>query len=228
MEKFTQAIERNYDKINQDYKREIKEEHWSWYLFPLLKEEGQTPRAGTELYYLNNPTEILDLLQEEDWLKYYREFLQVLHHIISDGKKERMNARDSLMRYLKGVDLGKLETHIEQFSDSVEALGLDDISRLYGIIKGEIEPDNFAEKRYNPPKRVKKPNPFEGRLMFGPRPPRPPLASPSQEEVKTSEVVAQPLAPPLEEKEDEKQEGTGLKRRIFKSRDLRKKIFLNF
>jgi len=157
MTPFVEAIERKYPEIELDYKDKKKERHWSWYLMPLLKEEGMKPRAGTEIFYLDDDDEIKAYLDDRDVQKYYKEFLDVLHHVVVDGKRERnpMTPAQSLKAYLQPVDYDKFVKHVDSFYPFASG----GIQKLYDVFRGDEEPDmdKFPNPRVVAPKKLVRP-----------------------------------------------------------------------
>lgn len=133
MPHFVEAIERKYDQIQNDYAGRKKEGHWSWFLFPLLREEGQTPSAGTAKYYLDGEQEIEEYLKDDQVRKYYKEALEFLSKLVKKGMSQRrpMAYDQSLKAWLGGTDFHKVVKHIEQFKPIAQKLHMSEILRLY-------------------------------------------------------------------------------------------------
>ena len=132
-DKFVEAIERRQDVIQKDYKSKKKEGHWSWFLFPLLVEEGQTPSAGTAQYYLQDENEIEDYLTDPAVQRHYSEALNFLSDLVRKGKQQRrpMDYDQSLKAWLGGQDYLKVIKHISQFAPVARRLKMTDILSLY-------------------------------------------------------------------------------------------------
>ena len=163
MKPFVEAIERKYPEIELDYKSPRKERHWSWYLIPLTLTPGKIPRVGTEIFYFHDNDEVIHYLTYAPLRKYYKEFLDVLHHVVYEGTKEGMTTSQALNYYLQPIDYDKFVKHLELFAPIANELGDTEIVRLYRILAGIEAPDTFNEPRCPPPP---------------PRPPRPPMPFP--------------------------------------------------
>lgn len=141
---FVEAIERKYNDIQQDYQSNKKTGHWSWFLFPLLREANQTPSAGTAKYYLENDTEIEEYLEDPEVQRYYVEALTHLSHLVTQGKKLRrpMDPEQSLKAWLGGEDYLKVLKHIEQFKPLATRLGKKVVLSLYKKILPKLKPSS--------------------------------------------------------------------------------------
>lgn len=157
MPHFVEAIERKYDAIQSDYRSNKKEGHWSWFLFPLLRESGQTPSAGTSRYYLDGEQEIAAYLNDDAVRKYYKEALEFLASLVRKGKAMRrpMSYDQSLKGWLGGQDYHKVVKHISQFRPVAQRLHMTELLRLYNQIiprpkikpvEGDVEDDAFERE----------------------------------------------------------------------------------
>jgi hypothetical protein len=194
---FRTAIQRNQGVIEQDYKNRKKTNHWSWYLMPLLRTEAKKPRAGTEIFYFDDPSGIVRYLTDPELSDHYKEFLNVLNHVVSDGGKNRMTPDQALQDYL-GIDFDKFKQHASEFYPVVEELGLDDVKDLLDPLLDRAPPLDFPQPRVPPPPKLQRPS-FQLPL-------RPPFLA---------QLPPRPDPPEQEQKDDEekKESGTGLKKR---------------
>lgn len=118
-ERFLEAIRRRRADVVRDYNHPIKEGHWSWFLFPLLRDPFCRPSMGTELYYLYDDAEIVDYLRSPSLMVYYEEMMRFLL------------LKKDMRSWLGGTDYYKLLTHMVQFEPVARKHNCVQVIQLY-------------------------------------------------------------------------------------------------
>lgn len=124
--RFLEAQERSYSDALQEIKRGKKETHWMWYIFPQLKDLGQSSTA--KFYGIKNREEAEDYLRHPVLNDHLMEISKALLELESCNPQE-------IMGY---PDYKKLQSSMTLFDEvSGEEIFQQVLSKFYGGKKDE-------------------------------------------------------------------------------------------